>query len=147
MATDIDMDALRLEVMKRHNLLLGPNDPIFAAITLNELVLSAFLDRAGQASENWERRGAALMAQEVVSVKTAAEKMILGAAAFFAAEVKKAVGGAENALGSAIDARINAAVAAAARAEAARRPAVWAAAVSVAASLLTLGVALGAHMR
>jgi hypothetical protein len=143
----IDFETLRLEVAKRHNLLLDKSDPILAAVTLNELVLAEFLERSTAVSEEWERRGAALMAQEVATVKSAAERMIVGAAAFFASEVRKASEGAELSIAGALKQRLEAAVAAAERAEAAKRPALWAAALSLAATILTLGVAIGGHLK
>lgn len=143
----LDFEALRLEVAKRHNLLLDKSDPILAAVTLNELVLASFLDRAETAAGEWEKRGAALMAQQVATVKDAAEKLVLGASNYFAAEVRKATDGAEGAIGTAIKQRLDLAIAAAERAEAAKRPALWAAAASVAAAFLTLGIALGGLLK
>lgn len=40
----IDFDELRKEVAIRHNLLLTPDDPVLATVTLNELVLARYVE-------------------------------------------------------------------------------------------------------
>lgn len=143
----LDIETLRVEVARRHNLLLGKDDPILAAVTLNELVLEHFLERAESAAADLERRGAQLMAQEVAAVKAAAEGMIAGAARYIADEVKKSGEDARRATLQALDRRLAAADQAAAAAQAAKRPALWAAAVAIAAAFLTLAVAVGALLK
>ena len=143
----LDFDALRAEVAKRHNLLLGKEDPILAVVTLNELVLEHFIERAEEAAADLERRGAQLMAQEVSAVKAAAEGMIAGASRYIAAEVTKAGSDAQSSMLAALDKRLAASDKAAATAQAAKTPALWAAAAAVAAALVTLGVAIGALVK
>jgi hypothetical protein len=143
----IEVEALQMEVAKRHGTMLSKDDPIFMTVTLNELVLDSFLQRSLANSEELERRGAALMAQEVATVKGTAEKMILGAASFFVQEVRKAADGAENSVSNAIERRVAQAIAAAERAEAAKRPVYLAAALAGAAAFLTLGLAIGALLK
>jgi hypothetical protein len=142
----IEVEALQMEVAKRHGTMLSKDDPIFMTVTLNELVLDSFLQRSLANSEELERRGAALMAQEVATVKGTAEKMILGAASFFVQEVRKAADGAENSVSNAIERRVAQAIAAE-RAEAAKRPVYLAAALAGAAAFLTLGLAIGALLK
>lgn len=86
----IDVEAIRAEVLRKHNLALGRDDPIFATVTLHEMVLGAFLERAEAASLEHEKRAAGLMAQEVEVVKRSAESMIAGAAKYLAQEVQSA---------------------------------------------------------
>ena len=87
------------------------------------------------------------MAQEIANVKAIAEKMILGAATFFATEVKKSCSSAENSMVTTLEQRIKTALTAVERAEAAKRPALWAAVCSIAAALVTLGVVIGTHWK
>ena len=143
----IDIDAIRLEVARRHGVMVGKDDPILAFVTVNELVLEAFLARAREASDELERRGAALMAQEVATVKATAEKMIGGAASFFTQEVRKAADAAESSVASSIERRVAQAVAAADRAESVKRPAYVAAAAAIAAAFLTIGLAIGVLLK
>lgn len=143
----IDVESIRLEVARRHGVMLGKDDPILAFVTVNELVLEAFLARAREASDELERRGASLMAQEVATVKSTAEKMIGGAASFFTQEVRKAADAAETSVSSSIERRVAQAVAAADRAEAVKRPAYFAAAAAIAAAFLTIGLAIGVLLK
>ncbi|MCZ2135868.1 MAG: hypothetical protein LC098_10650 [Burkholderiales bacterium] len=143
----IDVESIRLEVARRHGVMLGKDDPILAFVTVNELVLEAFLARAREASDELERRGAALMAQEVAAVKATAEKMIGGAASFFTQEVRKAADAAETSVSSSIERRVAQAVAAADRAESVKRPAYVAAAAAIAAAFLTIGLAIGVLLK
>lgn len=143
----IDIESIRLEVARRHGVMVGKDDPILAFVTVNELVLEAFLARAREASDELERRGAALMTQEVAAVKATAEKMIGGAASFFTQEVRKAADAAETSVSSSIERRVAQAVAAADRAEAVKRPAYIAAAAAIAAAFLTIGLAIGVLLK
>lgn len=143
----LDIEAIRLEVARRHGVMVGKDDPLLAFVTVNELVLESFLADARAASDELERRGAALMAQEVANVKATAEKMVGGAASFFAQEVRKATDAAESSVSNSIERRVAQAIAAADRAEAVKRPAYIAAAVAIAAAFLTIGLAIGVLLK
>lgn len=140
------IEALRMEVARIHGVLLDPKDPLFAVVTLNRLVLDEYLALADAAAAKNERQGAALMAQQVAEVKGTAERMIASAARYIANEVKTAGDAAQARITSAFDDRIRATEALVATAIAARRTTMVAAAVAVAASLLTLGVVIGASV-
>ena len=64
----IDVEAIRAEVLRKHNLALGRDDPIFATVILHEMVLGAFLERAEAASLEHERRAAGLMTQGAAQI-------------------------------------------------------------------------------
>ncbi len=86
----IDIEQLRAEVLRRHDLALGKDDPIFASVAIHDLVLGHYLERAEKSAAELERKGAQMMAQEIAAVKTAAETMIAGAAKYLASEVQSA---------------------------------------------------------
>lgn len=140
----IDIDSLRAEVLKRHNVALGKDDPILLTVTLNELVLASMLDLIRETSEDLERRGAARMAQEVGAVKSAAERLIGGAASVISAEVKRAGESAERSIVAALESRLSAAQKAAASAQLSSRATFFAALIASGGAMLTVGVALGA---
>jgi hypothetical protein len=143
----IDIDYIRMEVARRHGVMVGKDDPIVAFVTVNELVLEAFLARAREASDEFERRGAALMAQEVATVKATAERMIGGAASFFTQEVRRAADGAETSVSHSIERRVAQAIAAAERSEAVARPVYFAAAAAIAAAFTTIGLVIGVLLK
>lgn len=128
-----------MEVARRHNLLLNKDDPILAAVTLNELVLSSYLARMEQAAGDAERQAAGRVAQEVGAVKAIAERMIVGASTYFADEVRKVA----DQLIATVDAKLKAAQDTARAVEEAKRPAQWAAAAAIVAAVLAIGMALG----
>lgn len=132
----LDIETVRLEIARRHNLLLGKDDPILATVTLNELVIGHFLDRAETGAAETERRGAQRMAQEVAAVKSAAETLIGGASRYIADEVRKAADDGRRAILQEFDQR-RAAEQAAARVPG--QPVVW-----VGAACLVVGIAIGA---
>jgi hypothetical protein len=68
MSEKLTIDALRMEIAKRHNILLDEHDPIFALLTLNELVLEHYIVRAETAGADAERRFAAQTEQHLAAV-------------------------------------------------------------------------------
>lgn len=143
----VDIDYIRLEVARRHGVMVGKDDPIVTFVTVNELVLEGLLAQTREASDELERRGAALMAQEVATVKATAERMIGGAASFFTQEVRKAADGAATSVSDSIERRVAQAIAAAERSEAVVRPVYFAAAATIAAAFLTVGLVIGVLLK
>lgn len=139
----LDIDQLRAEVLKRHNVAIGRDDPIFMTVALNEMVLVEFLRRIEEAAAAAERRGASEMLQQVQTVKATAERMIVGASQVISDEVQRA----GKSVTDNLEARLRAAERATATTAWSGRLSILAAIVSVGAAMLTIGVALGALLR
>ena len=140
----IDFDVVRAEVAKQHNVLLHKDDPILVTLTMHDVVLGAFVRRVEEVLDEFERRGAAAMAQEVAVVKTAAEQLVGGATKYFADEVRKSAEHVQAKIAASIDTRIGAAERAAVNASSAGRGVYIAAVIAVAACLVTIGFTIAA---
>jgi VIT1/CCC1 family predicted Fe2+/Mn2+ transporter len=129
------------EVARRHNVLVDPEDPVFVAVTLNELLLAehvqnvqAALDRAEQATQGATNR-------HLEKVRSAASALFADSSKHLAEQVRGA--------GSALRAQFQdvirelalATAAAATEAARQRRAAEWAAAVAIGCACLVVGLA------
>lgn len=139
----MDIDALRAEVAKRHNVLLGKDDPIFVTLTLNELVLADFLASAQRIIDEAMNQSSALATQQEAAAKAVAEKLVTGAGRFIADQVKEAGTKVQDEWARTLEKRITAAVEAATDAVRAKRVALVGAGVSAGLALLTLGLMFG----
>jgi hypothetical protein len=86
----LDVEALIAEVAKRHKILLAPEDPAFALVTLNELVLSrlvALLEARLAAMETTVSRSSV---RQIETAKTIGESIITAAAAYVAERLEEA---------------------------------------------------------
>lgn len=79
----MDIETLRMEIAKRGGVLLPPNDPLFALVIANELVLGDLIEQMKSAQADLRVQSATMVATEVAGVKSAAEKMIGGAVRVF----------------------------------------------------------------
>lgn len=75
----LDIDGLIGEVARRHNILISPDDPIFATITLNDLVLARALERQQAALIAAQDQIVATTAQQIASVQRLCERLITAA--------------------------------------------------------------------
>ncbi|MBN8477342.1 MAG: hypothetical protein J0L91_00070 [Burkholderiales bacterium] len=139
----LDIEQLRAEVLKRHNVAIGRDDPILMTVTLNELVLGEFFRRIDEAAAAAERRGASEMTQQLQAVKSTAERMIVGASQVISEEVQRA----GKAVADNLDARLASAERSTLTAAWSGRLSILGAIVSIGAAMLTVGVALGALFR
>lgn len=87
----IDFDAIRSEVAIRHNLLLGKDDPILAAVTVNELVLARYLDLVSEQYDEANRTLAVMLQQNVELSKDTAGKIITDAANYVSDQLRQTV--------------------------------------------------------
>ena len=87
----MDVDALRALVARKHNIVLANDDPIFVAVTLNELVLQEFLSRMNAAADDTRAQSIAAMTHQVELAKAAAGKLITESAGYIATQVTKRV--------------------------------------------------------
>lgn len=128
----MDFDDLRAQVARRHNIVLGKDDPIFVAVTLNELVLQEFLSRMKATADEGRAQSIAAASHQVELTKAAASKLITESAGYIANQVAQRVT-------IAVDAAIARAAEAAHTATRASTTALWAAVVT----LLVVGPAIG----
>lgn len=139
----MDVETLRAEIAKRHGTLLGREDPIFVTVTLNELVIEDFFRRAQVAAEEVERRAAGGYARSIEDAKRGAESLVVGAATYFAQEVRRAAGQAEASIDASLRGKLEAIAAAADTARNACKIALVASGVAAAATLVALGMIVG----
>src|SRR5512146_965976 len=76
------MDVQRLigEVARRHNVLVDPGDPIFVAVTLNELLVTDYVQNVQAAIARAEVASAAACNEQIERVRQLAEQLVIGAA-------------------------------------------------------------------
>lgn len=87
----MDVDALRAEVAKRHNVLLDKADPIFITVALNELVLEHYLGRMHSIANDARDEASAAVSHQVEVAKEAAAKLVTQSAGYIAEQVKNHV--------------------------------------------------------
>lgn len=87
----IPFDELRKEVAIRHNVLIGKEDPILVTVTINELVLSRYLDLASEQYAEANRTLTVSLQQQVEQAKETAGKVITDSATYVAGQVRQAV--------------------------------------------------------
>ena len=85
-----DREALIAEVAKRHKILLDPDDPAFALITINEIVLSRAIAIVEAKLEEMEQRLAQISAKQTETAKAIGEAIITAGAAYVAERLKDA---------------------------------------------------------
>ena len=82
--THFDREALIAEVAKRHKILLDPDDPAFALITINEIVLSRAIAIVEAKLVSMEQRLAQISEKQTEAAKAIAEAIITASAAYVA---------------------------------------------------------------
>jgi len=85
-----DREALIAEVAKRHKILLDPDDPAFALITINEIVLSRAIAIVEAKLEAMEQRLAQISEKQTETAKAIGEAIITAGAAYVAERFKDA---------------------------------------------------------
>ena len=85
-----DREALIAEVAKRHKILLDPDDPAFALITINEIVLSRAIAIVEAKLKEMEQRLAQISEKQTETAKAIGETIITAGAAYVAERLKDA---------------------------------------------------------
>jgi hypothetical protein len=85
-----DREALIAEVAKRHKILLDPDDPAFALITINEIVLSRAIAIVEAKLKEMEQRLAQISATQTGTAKAIGETIITASTAYVAERLKDA---------------------------------------------------------
>jgi Transcriptional activator TraM len=139
------MDVQRLigEVARRHNVLLGPDDPILVTLTLNELILTGYLERVQALLEAAQDQTSAGTAQHLAAAREIAARLVSEAAGYVAGQLTEAGAGIEARLLEAVGRELEAAREAAHGAAQARRVAVFAALVATGVTCGLAGVVIG----
>lgn len=143
----LDIERLIGEVARRHNVLLSPDDPIFVAVTLNELVAARTLARAQAALDAMRAGMADAAAEQREAAKAVAAELITRAADYAAQEIRHAGGGVQAAIASAAAEELARLSAASAGAQAAQLSAWRAALLAATAAGLILGTLFGAWLQ
>jgi hypothetical protein len=86
----IEIERLIGEVAKRHNVLLGRDDPIFMAVTLNELIIARALEQVQVAVEASQDEISAGTVQQIAAAKAVAASLITSAADHVAGQIRAA---------------------------------------------------------
>ena len=128
----MDVDSLRAQVARKHNVMLSTDDPIFVAVTLNELVLEELLSRMKVIADDARAQSIAAANHQVDLAKAVAGKLITESAGYIANQVTQRVA-------VAVEAAIARAGEAANTATRASTSALWTAVVT----LLVVGPAIG----
>ena len=87
----MDIDALRAAVAKKHNVILGRDDPILLTVFLNELLLAEVLANVKSIATESRNDSIAAVAHQVEVAKRAAATLITQTAGYVAAEVQRQV--------------------------------------------------------
>ena len=85
-----DREALIAEVAKRHKILLDPDDPAFALITINEIVLSRAIGIVEARLQEMEHRLGQISEKQTEMAKAIGESIITAAASYVAERLKDA---------------------------------------------------------
>ena len=85
-----EVQELIAAVAKKHKLVLAVDDPVLVTVSLNELLLSRYVEKITAAVETVEARTAAGSAQQVEAAKTIARQIVTGAGDYVAERVKAA---------------------------------------------------------
>jgi hypothetical protein len=130
-----EIERLIGEVAKRHNALLGRDDPIFMVVTLNELIIARALERIEATVEASQDQIAAGTAQQIAASKTIAASLITSAADHVAGQIAAAAAEAAQQIQAAVAEELRDARLAANTAQKARSATWWAAGIAVAAAI------------
>lgn len=137
------MDVQRLigEVARRHNVLVDPADPIFVAVTPNELLVAEYLENVQAAISRAEATATAASAQQVEGARRAAAQLMTESAKHVADQVRAAGSALRLQLDQLICGSLACARAAAVEASSYRRVSLWAAALAVACACVAAAIA------
>lgn len=139
------MDVQRLigEVAKRHNVLVGHNDPILITLTLNELILGEYIETVNLLLVDAQDQVSAGTAQQTEAAKQIASELITGAAAYITEQMHTAGDQTTAKMLQLLKAETNLARQQAAQAEKSRKGAFVAAMVAATCAALALGLLIG----
>jgi hypothetical protein len=130
------------EVAKRHNVLVDPSDPIFVAVTLNELLLAEHVAKVEAALERAENALAVAASRHLEKTRWTATTLVANSSAALSEQLKAAGPALRSQLQQAVREMVLTAGAAAAEAVRQRRASQRAAAVAIASACAVFLTAL-----
>jgi hypothetical protein len=130
------------EVAKRHNVLVDPHDPVFVAVTLNELLLAEHVQKVEEALERAQRVAAHASSRHLDAVRLTAAHLIADSSKQVADQVRMAASSVRGQLQDAVRELLLSAEASAAESARHRRASQWAAAAAIGCVCLVVGMAL-----
>lgn len=133
MSAALDIQGLRAELAARHQVLLQVNDPIFLAVTLNDLVLSRYVEQIDALNKAARTEAEIALAHLLEGAKNAAAVIVTQSAQYIADQVRAKV---EEELGRGI----SAAMTCTSMAKMSARVARWAAVIALVAASVCVGV-------
>lgn len=136
------IEAIRAEVVKRHNVLLNRDDPIFVTVTCNEMVLAHYADMVAARVDAATDRSIAASAAQVQAAKETAAKLINDASGYVADQVRRAAKGGAEEFTDVIKRKLDGADRDGREAYQARSGAMWAAIAAGACAVISIACAL-----
>jgi hypothetical protein len=130
------------EVAKRHNVLVDPHDPVFVAVTLNELLLAEHVQKAQAALDRAAQLTAHASSRHLETVRLTAAHLIADSSKHLADQLRGAGSALRVQLQHAVSELVVAAEAAASEAARQRRAAQWAAAIAIGCVCLVVAMAM-----
>ena len=134
----LDFDEIRKEVAIRHNVLLGKDDPILVTVTVNELVLSRYLEVISKEYDEANRTLIVTLHQQVEQAKETAGKIITDAASYVSDQTRQVVAEAAKEAGGILHRQIVEVQTASCHTRLAKNSAVIAAVLSGVAALISI---------
>jgi len=87
----IDINEIRKQVAIKHNILLGKDDPILVTVTINELVLSRYLDLANENYSDASRELTIALQQQQEQAKEIAGRIITDASDYVSEQMRETI--------------------------------------------------------
>ncbi len=135
----LDIQQIKLEIAKRHNVMLDDNDPILVTLSLNELVLGEQLKQVNEMLSSGQEHVLAATDKQVAASKEIASKVVTEAAGYVATQTQKTVDTMQTRLletfeQKMVDARLDI--------NRSKKVAFWAALISVSVASFMIGITL-----
>ena len=135
------------EVAKRHNVLVDPQDPIFVAVTLNELLLAEHVQKLQASLERAEKATALASSRHLDVARRTAADLMADSSRHVSDQVRAAGSALRTQLQYLVQQVVATSEAAASDAARQRRASQWAAAVAIGSACLVVGMAVAAWLR
>jgi len=143
MPDKIDIEALRAAVLRECDIALAPNDPIFACVALNEIVLARYVRQIEVAMEAERNNASAATVQQLMTSQEVAERLITQAGGFIRANTIEAFDEASKRLAERLDKHLSVVSEKLATSARLQRIAIGTAGLSIAMMCVTIGFILG----
>ena len=135
------------EVAKRHNVLVAPQDPIFVAVTLNELLLAEHVQKMQASLERAEKAAALASSRHLEVARRTAADLVADSSMHVSDQVRAAGSALRTQLQYLVEQIVATAEAAASDAARQRRASQRAAAVAIGSACLVVGMAVATWLR